>query len=123
MGRTRATNIDPEGRRRGGPDPDDYASGNLTEKDTLPAYEVKGGPPNYSRFLAVGLGTSPNTRSQITETAPVGTSPSQFVGVSPGTAHQTTPGLNVQVLHPPPPSYNPAMVSDRPAMRPSLADS
>ena len=114
MGRTRATDIDPEGRRRGGPDPDD-ASGNLTEKDTLPAYEVKGGPPNYSQFLAVGLETSASTRSQITETVPV--------GVSPGTIHRTTPGLNVQVPHLPPPSYNPTIVSNHPVMCHSLTDS
>ena len=29
-------------------------NGGVTEKDVLPAYEFKGGPPNYSQPLAVG---------------------------------------------------------------------
>jgi hypothetical protein len=76
-GRTRATDIDSEGRRVGGPDPDD-AHGDGTEKDVLPAYDVKGGPPKYGQFLAVDLGTGTNARLQITETAPVGALPPAF---------------------------------------------
>jgi len=111
--RTQATDIDPEGRRGGGPDPDD-TSGDLTGKEILPAYEVKGGPPNYSQLLAVDLGTSTNARLEITETMPVGRSPrSQSLEAYSGTSNfpaQTNPTLVVQLPHPPPPSYIPGSV-------------
>ena len=113
---TRAADVDSEGRREGGRDADD-AEGNLTEKDLLPAYEVKGGPPNYSQFLAVDLGTSTNARLQITEAMPVGTSQSQLVETSSGTSDlpaQTRPVLGIPLPHLPPPSYSPATVTNHP---------
>ena len=114
--RARATDIDSGGRRGGGPDPDD-TNGDFTEKDILPAYEVKGGPPNYNRFLAVDLGTSTNARLQITETVPVGRSPqSQLLEASSGTTNpsvQTSSTLDVRLPHPPPPSYSPATTANQ----------
>lgn len=115
--RTQATDIDSEGRRGGGPDPDD-PNGDLTEKDVLPAYEVKGGPPNYSQFLAVDLGTSTNARLQITETVPVGRSQSlELLEPRSGTSDQsvqTSPVLDVRLPHLPPPSYGPGTATSNP---------
>lgn len=120
--RTRATDIDSEGRRAGGPDPDD-ANGDVTEKDVLPAYEVKVGPPNYSQFLAVDLGTGTNARLQITETVPVGTFPqSRLVETSSGATNlpiQPSPALDVQLPHPPSPSYSPVTATTRPTTPPT----
>jgi len=111
IGTTRAADIDSEGRRVGGPDPDD-ANGNVTEKDVLPAYEVKGGPPNYNQFLGVDSGTGANARSQITETVPVETRPqSQPVETGSGSTNLPThpsPVSGLQPPRPPPPSYIPA---------------
>jgi hypothetical protein len=90
---TRGTDVDSEGRRRGGPDPDD-ANGDLAEKDVLPAYEVKGGPPNYNQ--------SPQP---------------QTLGACEGTSNpsvQTGPILDVQLPSPPPPSYSPGTVISHP---------
>jgi len=120
VGRTRATDIDSGGRRLGGPDLDD-TNGDVTEKDVLPAYEVKGSPPNYSQFLAIDLGTATNTRLQVTETAAVGTTfpRSQPVETGSGTTNSSTqpsPGLDFQLPHPPPFSYNPVSATTRPIM-------
>lgn len=121
MGRTRATDVDSEGRRAGGPDPDD-ANSDITEKDAPPAYEFKGGPPDYGQFLAVDLGTGTNARLQITETVPVGTYPqSQLVGTSSGATNPSTqlnPALGVQLPHPPPPSYTPTKAATHPIVPP-----
>jgi len=90
---TRGTDVDSEGRRGGGPDPDD-ANGDLTEKDVLPAYEVKGGPPNYIQ--------SPQPQS---------------LGAREGTSNpsvQASPILDIQLPSPPPPSYNPGTVTSHP---------
>ena len=106
IGTTHAADIDSEGRRVGGPDPDD-ANGNVTEKDVLPAYEVKGGPPNYNHFLGVDLGTGANARSQVTETAPAETFPqSRPVETSSGST-PPSPVSDVQPPLPPPPAYIP----------------
>jgi hypothetical protein len=43
-GPTRAADVDAEGRRAGARDPDD---GNFNDKDILPAYDTRGGPPRY----------------------------------------------------------------------------
>ena len=111
-GQTRATDTDSEGRRGGRPDSDD-PNGDVTEGDLLPAYEVKGGPPNYKQFLAVDLGTGTNARLQISETLPVGTSlQPQSPGASPETTNpsvQTNPPPDIQLPRPPPPSYCPEM--------------
>jgi len=119
VGRTRATDIDSEGRRLGGPDLDD-TNGDVTEKDVLPAYEVKGSPPDYSQFVAIDLGTATNTRLQVTEAVAVDTFPrSQPVETSSGTTNLSTqprPGLDVQLPHPPPFSYNPVSATIRPIM-------
>jgi hypothetical protein len=116
IGRTRATDIDSEGRRLGGPDPD-YTDGGVAEKDVLPAYEVKGSPPNYSRFWAVDLGTATNARPQASETVATGTFPqSSLVETSSGTTNQSTqqsPGLDVQLPHPPPLSHSPIVANAR----------
>ena len=108
---------DSQGRRLGGPDPDD-TNGDVIEKDILPAYEVKGGPPNYSQFLAVDLGTATNARLQDAETVAVGTLPrSQRVETSSGTTNpltQPSPGLYIQLPHPPPLSYSPVSITTRP---------
>lgn len=117
--RTHATDIDSEGRRGGGPDPDN-AIGDLTEKDVLPAYEVKGGPPNYGQFVAVDLGTSTNASLQATETVPAQRSPqsSQLLEASPGTSYpsiQTSSVLGVWLPPPPPPSYNPGTPPGHPS--------
>jgi len=121
IGRTRATDIDSEGRRAGGPDPDDVNS-DIMEKDVLPAYEVEGGPPDYGQFLAVDLGTGTNTRLQMTETVPVGPYPqSHLVGTSSGTMDPPTqldPALDVQLPHPPLPSYTPAKAITHPITPP-----
>ncbi|KAF9781200.1 hypothetical protein BJ322DRAFT_1079601 [Thelephora terrestris] len=109
---TRAADVDSGGRRGGRPDPDD--AGSLTEKDVLPAYEIKGGPPNYSQFLAVNLGTSTNARLQITETVPVGASQSQSLETSSNPSVQT--GLDVPLPPLPPPSYSPAPVTNHPGI-------
>ena len=110
-GTIRATDIDSEGRRVGGPDPDDI-NGDVTEKDALPAYEVKGGPPNYNHFLDIDLGTGTNPRLQTTETMPVGTVPQpQLVEPGSETTNPPThpsPASVIQPPRPPPPSYNPA---------------
>jgi len=90
-GRGRSAGINSEGRRLGGPDSSD-TSGGATESDILPMYEVKGGPPNYTQFLAVDLGT-PGANAT-------------FQG--PGMADQLprpNPGLDAQLPRPPPPSY------------------
>ena len=92
-GITRATDIDSEGRRQGGPDPDD-ANADITEKDVLPAYEVKGGPPNYGQF----------SRSQLAETSSGVTNPST----------QLNPASGVHLSLPLPPSYSPETVTTRP---------
>jgi len=113
VARTYATDVDSEGRRLGGPDPDDV-NGDVTEKDVLPAYEVKGGPPNYSQFLAVNPGTDTNTGLQITGTASVETS-SQTANSST----QPSPGLHLQLPAPPLPSYNPVSATTRPTMPPT----
>jgi len=117
--RARAEDIDREGRRVGGPDPDD-ANGDVTEKDVLPAYDVKGGPPNYNQFLAVGLGSGTNARLQITETMPVGTSPRPHpVGAHSETTNpspQLNPALIAQLPRPPPPSYSPVTATSRPTL-------
>jgi len=97
-GRTRAADTDRDGRRGGGPDPDD-ANGDATEKDALPPYEVKGGPPNYGQFLAVDTRISANARPRIAETLSETTNPL----TQPCPAPDTQPELP----HPPPPSYNP----------------
>jgi len=119
IGRTRAIDTDSEGRRLGGPDPDD-TNGDVTEKDILPAYEVKGGPPNYSQLLAVDLGTATNARLQDTEAVAIGTLPrSQLVETSPRTTNpptQPSPGLDIQLPHPPPLSYSSVLVTTRPIM-------
>jgi len=105
-GPTRAEDIDSEGRRVGGPDPDD-ANGSITEKDILPAYEVKGGPPNYKQLLGVDLGAEANARSQFTETAPVEMLPqSRPVETGSGPTHPS-PIPDIQPPRPPPPSYIP----------------
>jgi hypothetical protein len=109
---TRAADVDSGGRRGGRPDPDDASS--LTEKDVLPAYEIKGGPPNYSQFLAVNLGTSTNARLQITETVPVGASQSQSLETSSNPSVQT--GLDVPLPPLPPPSYSPAPATNHPGI-------
>lgn len=118
-GRTRATDIDPEGRRAGGPDLDG-ANGDGTEKDILPAYEIKGGPPNY---LAVDLGGGTNPRLQITETVAAGTlPPSQPVETSSGATDPSTqpsPAPGGQLPRPPPPSYIPVTAATRLATPPS----
>ena len=115
-GRTRAIDIDSEGRRVGGPDPDD-PDGDVMEKDILPAYEVKGGPPNYGQPVAVDLGTGTNARLQVTETVLVGTFPqSQLAETSSGTTNPSTqpsPPSNVQLPHLPPPSYAPVTAAIR----------
>ena len=119
IGRARATDTDFEGRRLGGPDPDDTNS-DATEKDVLPAYEVKGSPPNYSQFSAVDLGMATNPRLQATETVTVGTFPrSQLVETSSGTTNPSTQprsGLDVQLPHPPPLSYSSSSATTRPIM-------
>ena len=111
-GQTRGTDIDSEGRRGGEPDPDDV-NGDRTGKDILPAYEVKGGPPNYSRFLAVDLGTGTNARLQVTETVPVEMSPqSQPPEAGSEVSNlpvQASPLPDIQLPTPPPPSYSPEM--------------
>ena len=116
IGRTRAADTDHEGRRLGGPDPDD-TNGDATEKDALPAYEVKGSPPNYSQFVAVDLGRATNPRLRDTETVVVGTFPrSQAVETSSGTTNPSTrssPGLDVQLPHPPPLLHTPASATTR----------
>lgn len=89
-GRGRRADINSGGRQLGGSDPSN-ASGGLTESDTLPAYEVKGGPPNYAQFLAVDLGMGANAIHQ-----------------GPGMTDQSAQpshGLDAQLPHPPPPSY------------------
>ena len=115
-GRTRATDVDSEGRRAGGPDPDD-TNGDVTEKDVLPAYEVKGGPPNYGQPLAVDSRTGTNARLQVTETVPIGTFPqSQLAETSSGTTNPSTrpsPPSGVQLPHLPPPSYTPGTATTR----------
>jgi len=110
-GRTRARDIDSEGRRVGGPDPDD-TNGDVTEKDVLPAYEVKGGPPIYNQSSDVDLGTRTDARLQTTaEPVPAGTFPqSQPVETGSGSTNPSThpsPVLDVQPPRPPPPSYIP----------------
>lgn len=121
-GRTHATDVDSEGRRLGGPDPDDF-NGDVTEKDVLPAYEIKGGPPNYNQFLAVDPGADTNGRSQITETALIETFPRpQLVEAGSRTIYspnQPTPGLNIQLPRPPPPSYSPVSATSRHIMPPT----
>lgn len=104
----------------GGPDLDD-TNGDVTEKDVLPAYEVKGSPPNYSQLMAVDLGTATNTRLQVTETVVVGTTfpRSQPVETSSGTTNSSTQpshGSDVQLPHPPPFSYNPISATIHPIM-------
>jgi len=110
MATTRAADIDSEGRRVGGPDPDDV-NGNVTEKDVLPAYEVKGGPPNYNQVLDVDLGTGTNASSQITETLPAETI-HQLQPVETGSGSTVppthpSPVSDVQLPRPPPPSHIP----------------
>lgn len=121
-GGARATDVDSQGRRLGGSDPDDV-NGDVTEKDVLPAYEVKGGPPNYSQFLAVNLRTDANTSLQVTSTAPVGTSPqSRPVEASSRTTNSSTQpslGFDVQLPPPPPPSYSPVSATARLTMPPT----
>ena len=116
-GITRATDIDSEGRRQGGPDPDD-PNADVTEKDVLPAYEVKGGPPNYGQFPAVDSGTDPNSRLQTTETVSVGTfSRSQLAESSSGITNPSTqlsPASDVHLSLPLPPSYSPATATIHP---------
>ena len=50
-GLTCGIDTDPEGRQGGGPNPDDFNGDQ--KKDVLPAYEYKGGPPNYNKFLCI----------------------------------------------------------------------
>lgn len=109
-GQTSAADTDPEGRREGVPDPDD-TNGDHTGRDVLPAYEVKGGPPNYNQFLAVDLGTGTNARLQVTGTV----SPqSQSLGVRSGTPPQISPTLDARLPRPPPPSYCPGLAASHP---------
>ncbi|KAF9646431.1 hypothetical protein BDM02DRAFT_3024539 [Thelephora ganbajun] len=116
-GRTRAADTDFEGRRAHGSDSGD-TNGNVTGGDVLPSYEVKGGPPNYSQFLIVDPGTGADARSQITEAMPVGTSPRpQLAETGSGIAdpsNQPSTTLDVQLPHPPPPSYSPGTATTRP---------
>ena len=107
----------------GGPDLDD-ANGDVTEKEALPAYDVKGGPPNYGQISAVDLGTSTNPGTQVTGTMPVGMAllQSQPVEIGSGTTNLSTqqnPGLDVQLPHPPPPSYSPVGATTRPVVPPT----
>ena len=114
---TCAADVDSEGRRQGGPDPGD-TNADVTEKDVLPAYEVKGGPQNCGQFPAVDSGTDTNSRLQTAEATSVGTfSRSQLAETSSGTinpSNQLSPTSDVHLSLPLPPSYSPVTATTRP---------
>jgi hypothetical protein len=65
--RTNAQDIDMNGRRTGRRDLDD---GDLDDKDLLPIYEPKGGPPRYPDMGSGGANARPVTMDDLTRPIP-----------------------------------------------------
>ncbi|KZT37713.1 hypothetical protein SISSUDRAFT_1120148 [Sistotremastrum suecicum HHB10207 ss-3] len=69
----RGADIDAQGRRAGGPDPDDHPDGDGSgdDKDMLPAYETNSGPPRYAE-LVLGRGRNASAGANPTHIQELG---------------------------------------------------